>query len=130
MDTASDYAEVTGHAIDAAPIVVRLAHDDEPQSVALAPRRAWTTGQITVTPGGPPVRLVGRNPFRQRVVIRTQSGAIYVGPTAEGLTANSGMWIGGGGREEFTTWYDIWVIADPSNSGATSPTFMAERMDG
>lgn len=131
MPTGQDYAERTGHAVDPAPVVVRLADGDEPTRVSQAPRRGWNTGQVPCVVGAPPIALIGRNPFRERVIIRTPAaGGVYIGPTSEGLTVNSGLWIGPAGREELTTWHEVYVIADPANAGPISVTFAAERADG
>lgn len=113
----------------AEPVAVAVV-SAEPLRVRAMPRRQFTTGQVTVTVGGAPIMLVGANPFRERLLISTQGQDIYIGPTRDTLTAGSGFWLARGQRMELSTRYDVWVIADPGNTGPTSPTFLAECVDG
>jgi hypothetical protein len=126
-DMANRYAERTQEVIEPVAVAVVSA---EPLRVRVQPRRQFTTGQITVSPGDAPKQLIGANPFRERLIISTQGQDIYIGPERDALTAGSGFWLPRQQRVELTTRYDVWVIADPGNTGATSPTFLAEHVDG
>ncbi|MFJ7153268.1 hypothetical protein ACIQVT_34565 [Streptomyces sp. NPDC100445] len=127
-DAAHQYADVVQEVTEPVAVAVVSA---EPLRVRQQPRRQFTTGQVTVTPGGPAVRIIGANPFRERLIIGTQAGGdIYIGPDRDTLTAGSGFWLARNMRVELTTRYEVWAIADPGNSGATSPTFLAEHTDG
>lgn len=126
-DMGEQYREVTQEVIEPVAVAVVSA---EPLRVRQQPRRHFTTGQVSVTPGGAAKQLIGANPFRERLIISTQGGDIYIGPDRDALTAGSGFWLPKSSRVELTTRYDVWVMGDPGNAGSTSPTFLAEHIDG
>ncbi|MCO0638382.1 hypothetical protein M8745_20825, partial [Lutimaribacter sp. EGI FJ00014] len=127
QDPAAVYNE---HVQDVTEPVAVAVVDAKPIRVRQTPRRQITTGQVTVSPGGAAKQLVGENPFRERLLISTQGGDIYIGPDRDSLTAGSGFWLARSSRIELTTRRVVWVIGDPGNSGNTSPTFLAEHVDG
>lgn len=127
-DVADAYAERTQEVVE--PVAVAVV-DAQPIRVRQMPRKLFTTGQVTVSPNGGAVQLLGANPFRERLIIGTQSGGdIYIGPDRDSLTARTGFWLARNMRVELSTRHEVWVIADPSNAGPTSPTFLAEYVDG
>ncbi|MFD7908355.1 hypothetical protein ACFV4G_39705 [Kitasatospora sp. NPDC059747] len=99
----------------------------KPQRRRLGP---FTVGQVPIVAGAAPVRILGANPQRTRLCLRTSTspGSVWVGPQPEMATPTSGFCVPNFAGEELVmfTEREIWAS---SNVNGAFISFLAEHCD-
>jgi hypothetical protein len=127
------YAEtIPGHDISAPPTPKAVEiWAEHPIPVQQRPTREWTAGQVVLNAGDQPVRVLGYNPQRVRLELRTNGGpgSVYINSQQHTATATAGLQIinAGGERVELHSCREVW--ASTTTQGATL-YWLAEHLDG
>jgi hypothetical protein len=92
---------------------------------------AFTVGQVVIPANTEPVRVIGQNGQRTRLVLRTSTstGAVWIGPTSQMATPQQGFPVPNFAGESLTLFTEREVWASTNVIGATL-SFLAEHADG